>query len=312
MATLRERQAIREQSAPSNEADTGALRARLLGALLAVAFLGLVARLWFLQIAHGDDYQRLAQANHTRLVREGAPRGLILDRTGALLASNSSQFAIFAQPSVAKDAVTLRRLGAILDVSPDDIVQTLQDEKKNDYDPIRIALDVPIALITRIEEERPYLPGISTAPVPVRWYPAGSLMGNTSGALGRINPDDYKRLQDDGYFPDDFIGQTGLEDQYEPYLHGTPGGRQLEIDARGREVRMIGYQDATPGDTLVLAIDKKVQAAAEATFRAHDFVGGAVAVNPQTGAVISRWPRRPPSMRISSRRASKPTPGRIL
>jgi len=269
------------------EGEIAVFRARVLGALLVLAFLGLAGRLWFLQIAHGDDYQRMAEANHTRLLRDGAPRGLIEDANGDILASNRSQFAIFAEPSVAKDPVTLDKLAAILGESTDEITQTLHDEKKNDYDPIRVALNVPIGLVTQIEEERAYLPGISTAPVPVRWYPDNGLMGNALGVLGRISPDEYKTLANNGYFPDDFVGMTGIEAEYERYLHGQPGGRQLEIDARGREVKVLGYQDPIPGDTLRLTIEKNVQEAAEETFAAHNFVGGAVAVNPQTGAVLA-------------------------
>jgi penicillin-binding protein 2 len=269
------------------EGEIGAMRARMMGALLILAFLGLAGRLWFLQIAHGDDYEKMSEANHTRLLRDGAPRGLIEDSSGKILASNRSQFAVFAAPSIVRDPTTLDKLAEILNVGPDDILKTLHDEKKNDYDPIRVALNVPIGLVTQIEEERPFLPGISTGPVPVRWYPDNGLMGNALGVLGRIPPTEYHTLEDKGYFPDDFVGMTGIEAEYERYLHGQPGGRQLEIDARGRQIKVLGYQDPIPGDTLKLTIIRKVQEAAENTFVAHNFVGGAVAVNPQTGAVIA-------------------------
>jgi penicillin-binding protein 2 len=287
MPSLLERRMAQDPLPVHREGELGAKRARIMGFVLFLAFLGLAGRLWYMQIAHGDDYQKMAEANQTRLLRDGAPRGLIVDSSGGVMASNRSQFAIFAAPSVASDPSTLRRLATILDQTPDDIVKTLHDEKKNDYDPIRIALNVPISLVTQIEEDRPYLPGISTAPVPVRFYPDNGLMGNALGTLGRISPDEYKKLQDAGYFPDDFVGTTGIEAEYERYLHGIPGGRELEIDAKGREIKQIGYQDAVPGDTLRLTINRKVQEAAENTFLAHNFVGGAVAVNPQTGAVIA-------------------------
>jgi penicillin-binding protein 2 len=259
----------------------------MMGTFLFLTFLGLAGRLWFLQIAHGDDYQKMSEANHTRLLRDGAPRGLIEDRSGNIMASNRSQFAVFAEPSIVRDPATLNKLAAILNVSTADILKTLHDEKKNDYDPIRVALNVPIGLVTQIEEERPFLPGISTGPVPVRFYPNNGLMGNALGVLGRISPSEYRGLEDKGYFPDDFVGMTGIEEEYERYLHGQPGGRQLEIDSRGRQVKVLGYQDPVPGDTLKLTIDRKVQEAAENTFAAHNFVGGAVAINPQTGAVIA-------------------------
>jgi penicillin-binding protein 2 len=276
-----------EAPPPPPNPDQPIWRARILGAFLILIFAGLIARLWYLQVAHGQDFTRAAAANHTRLLRTGAPRGAIVDREGRILASNRSQFALYAQPSVAKDTPTLIHLAKLLNETPDDIQQILKTEKKNDYDPIRIALDVPISLVTKIEEERPYLPGVSAEPEPVRWYPGNMLMGNTLGTLGRINPDEYRKLQAEGYYPDDFTGKTGLEAEYEKYLHGSSGGTLLEIDARGREVKALGQQPAVPGDTVVLSIDKKVQEAAEAAFQAHHFIGGAVAVNPQTGAVLA-------------------------
>lgn len=276
-----------EAPPPPPNPDLPIWRARILGIFLALVFAGLISRLWYLQVAHGQDYVRAAAANHTRLLRVDAPRGAIVDCQGRILASNRSLFALYAQPSVAKDQVTLFHLAQLLGESPTDIQQVLKTEKKNDYDPIRIALDVPISLVTKIDEERPYLPGVSAEPEPVRWYPGNTLMGNTLGTLGRIDPEEYRKLQDDGYYPDDFVGKTGLEAEYEKYLHGSPGGTLLEIDARGREVKELGQQEAVPGDTVVLSVDKRVQEAAEETFRLHHFIGGAVAVNPQTGAVLA-------------------------
>jgi penicillin-binding protein 2 len=285
--TKYEREFEQKTSPVRRENELSVMRARIMSVVLLLAFSGLIARLWFLQIAHGDDYQKLAEANHTRLLREGAPRGMIEDSNGEILASNRSQFAIFAEPSVARDPATLSRLASILQQPVSAILLTLHNEKKNDYDAIRIALNVPIEIVSKVEELRPYLPGISTAPVPVRWYPYDGLMGNALGVLGRISPSEYKSLEGTGYFPDDFVGMTGIEAEYERYLHGQPGGRQLEIDAKGREVKQLGYQTPVPGDTLRLTIQSSVQKAAEDTFAAHNFVGGAVAVNPQTGAVIA-------------------------
>src|SRR5579875_2447015 len=128
-------------------------RARVMGVVLALAFAGLIARLWYLQVAHADEYAQMAQANHTRLLREPAPRGVIIDTHGRTLASNRSEFAIFAQPSVASDPVTLRRLAVLLGTTPDDIAQTITSLKRNDYDLIRIAIDVPMSLVAQIEEQ---------------------------------------------------------------------------------------------------------------------------------------------------------------
>ena len=266
-------------------------RVRAFGVLIALLFLGLAARLWFLQIAHGDDFRAAAAANQSRRIRSRAPRGVITDRTGALLASNRSRFAVYAVPDILQDPVVLARLASLLHQAPDDIRQTMTDAQQNPYDPLRVALDVPMATVTQIEENRPFLPGVSTSPEPVRWYPNKSLAAHLLGTMGRINGEDLQTLKTEGkvqdYFRDDFLGKTGVEHQYESYLHGTPGGTDVQIDARGHKTRTLDTASAIPGATVTLALDSRVQAAGEQAFRERHFTGAAVALDPRTGAVLA-------------------------
>ena len=257
------------------------------GSVIALLFLALIARLWYLQIAHGDEYRDAAAANQARRIPMRAPRGTITDRHGVLLAANRPRLAIYATPEVAKDAVTLSRLAALLHVAAEDIRLTITQTQQNPYDPLRIALDVPMATVTQIEENKPFLPGVSTQPEPVRWYPRGSLAAHLLGTMGRINGDEWKTRKAQGYLGDDFIGKTGVESVYEPYLRGRPGGTDVQIDAHGRTVRALATEDAMPGGTIKLTLDAGVQAAAERVFKEHNFVGAAVALNPQTGAVLA-------------------------
>ena len=279
-----------ERRAPPAPADDPLFlvrRARAFGVALALLFLALVARLWFLQIVHGADYRQAAEDNQARRVRTRAPRGVIVDRHGSLLAANRSRFAIYATPDILKNPPVLRRLADLLGDTPDDIAETIQDSQQNLYDPIRIALDVPLKLVTEVEEDRPFLPGVSTEPEPVRWYPHGPLAAHLLGTMGRINPDEYRARKDAGYFSDDFLGTTGIERAYESFLHGTPGGTDVQIDARGRRVRTLDSRSATPGATVTLALDARVQAAAERVFRERHFSGAAVALDPRTGATLA-------------------------
>ena len=208
-------------------------RAQLLGAILVVPFVVLVARLWYLQVMHGDEFLHAAQSNRTRILRIEAARGEIIDANGSLLAADRPQFAVYAVAAIAHDKGTVARLAQILKVNAPDLTATLSEGNHTAYAPVRIALDVPLSVVTTVEEERPYLPGVSTAPEPVRWYPQGSLLSSALGTLGRIDPDTYKLKRSAGYFPDDFVGKTGLENEYESLLHGEPGGTLVEVKARG-------------------------------------------------------------------------------
>ena len=257
-------------------------------------FLGLAARLWFLQVARGDDFRDAAAANQARRIRTPAPRGVITDRHGVLLAANRPRLAIYAVPSVAKDPATLGRLAALLHTTPDAIQQTIDATRINPYDPLRIALDVPMTTVTQIEENRPYLPGISTEPEPVRWYPHGTLAAHLLGTMGRINESEWTSLSaqkyGDGtaiYTKNDFLGKTGVESAYERYLHGRPGGTDVQIDAHGRTVQSLETEGAVPGGTVQLTLDEPTQAAAERVLAEHHFIGAAVALDPRTGAVLA-------------------------
>ena len=255
------------------------------GVVIALLFLALVGRLWFLQIAHGDDFRDAAAANQARRIRTLAPRGMIVDRHGALLAANRPRLAIYATPDVAKNPVVLGRLATLLGAAPGDIQQTIADNQQNPYDPVRIALDVPLAAVTQIEENKPFLPGVSTQPEPVRWYPKGTLAAHLLGTMGRINDEEWKTRRAQGYFSDDFVGKTGVEAAYESFLRGRPGGTDVQIDAHGRTIRALTHEGAAPGGTLTLTLDAPTQAAAERVFKEHKFVGAAVALDPRTGAV---------------------------
>lgn len=262
-------------------------RSRMFGLTIVLLFATLITRLWFLQVVHGEDFRQAALANEARRIHSRAPRGAIIDRNGLIIATNRSRFAVYATPEVVKDQDELSQLASMLGETPDDIKETIKETQQNPYDPLRIALNVEMKTVTQIEENRPFLPGVSTQPEPVRWYPYGDLAAHLIGTMGRINPDEFKQRKADGYFSDDFLGKTGVERAYEKYLHGQPGGTDVQIDALGRRVRTLKTDESVPGNTVVLALDAKVQEAAENTFKLNKFTGAAVAINPQTGAVLS-------------------------
>ena len=269
------------------EQRTASLRAFGFGLVIAGLFLALLARLWYLQVVHGDDFRDAAQANQSRHVRTTAPRGVITDHRGVLLAANRPRLALYATPDVAKNPLVLSRLSALLGIPADEIRQTIRDTQQNPYDPLRIALDVPMETVTQIEENKPFLTGVSTQPEPVRWYPRGSLAAHLLGTMGRVNDAEWKTKKAAGYSSDDFLGKTGIEAAYESYLRGKPGGTDVQIDAHGRTIRTLGTADPAPGGTVTLTVDAGVQAAAERVFKEHNFIGAAVAINPQTGAVLA-------------------------
>lgn len=262
-------------------------RSLAFGVIIALLFLVLVGRLWFLQIVHGDEYKAAAMENETRSISTRAPRGVIVDREGVVIATNRPRFAVYATPDVLYNSAVLSRLADVLQEDPDVIKADLKAGQQNPYDPLRVAINIPIQMVTRVEEYRPFMPGVTTEPEPVRWYPLGTLAAQTLGVMGRIDPTEYQTLKSSGYFSDDYLGKNGLELEDEAYLHGVPGEVDLQIDARGKRMSVLATHPAIAGDTVVLTLDSKLQAAAESALHAHGFTGAAVALDPRTGAVLA-------------------------
>ena len=268
------------------------MRVRAFCAFFAIGVCVLLARLWYLQIALGDQLWVASEHNRTRLLRELAPRGQIEDRNGKILAANRQKIVVSVTPSeIPKDDTSLLpTLAKLLNVPLADLKETIEKGKINPYTPVRVAVDLDLHTATRIEERHLDLPGVTVGPEPIRYYPHGPMFGHLMGQMGQIPPEELKARWNEGYRPGDFCGKLGFERAYDQYLHGVDGGREIEVDARGRLKRELSEIEPIPGGTTRLWIDERVQRAAweglgEKAKLGHP--GGAVAIDPQTGAVIA-------------------------
>jgi penicillin-binding protein 2 len=292
--------------------------------ILVFCFAGLLARLWFLQIVHGDDYLAQAQRNRMRKVPLPAPRGLILDRNGKVLATSKASHSIAVVPAALPSAKSeskqrakvLSSLAFLLDVTTADIQEKLDDARNrgaNSYDPVRIALNVPLATIVRVEENKPRLgPAILITDDLQRDYPQGSLAAHVLGHVGLVTQDDLKRnraaLEENpsiirlGY--DDKIGKNGIERYYDSLLRGTEGSALYEVDAHSRPIRRMGEVVEKPGVTLQLSLDNRLQAAAEKALANSGHTGAAVAIDPRNGEVLAlaSYPTYDPNIFSMSRK----------
>ncbi|BAS28616.1 penicillin-binding protein 2 [Limnochorda pilosa] len=276
--------------------------ARTLFWLAAVVFAGLVLRLWHLQVVQGPWYQDLAVSNRLRLLPVPAPRGEILDRHGLPLATIRNSFTASLLPGRfdSSDEDLLQRLGAIIDMTPEEILDALEEGGRGyAYEPVRIRRDLPQAAVIALEEQRDELPGVVVEQEPTRSYPepAGVLAGHVLGYLAPVTVEQLR--QDPSYRGTDLVGRTGLEATYERFLRGKEGRQELEVNALGRPVQVLGREPPVPGHDLVLALDARLQAAVEgaltqkvddlrATGKYPDARGGAaVVMDPRTGEVLA-------------------------
>jgi len=251
-------------------------------------FVVLMGRLWYLQIVRGQELLGRSEANRVKLLRTRAPRGTILDRKGRILATSRPQFVVLATPEkLREDKEALHTLCGVLEISAGELESIIKKGQGRPGSPTRVAMDVPLPVVARIGELRMKLPGVSVELDQIRNYPDGGAVAHIMGYLGEIDREelDESDRTRKGYRPGDYVGKSGLEKHYEEILRGADGGKQIEVNAFGRVVRILGEKESVPGRTLKLAIDKDLQIAAHRAFGRQ--VGAAVAVDPRTGGVLA-------------------------
>jgi penicillin-binding protein 2 len=141
-----------------------------------------------------------------------------------------------------------------------------------------------------LREKLAELPGLRVVVEPRRRYPQGALVGHSLGFVGRIDEEEFARLESSGYEINDYLGKAGVEFSYEGVLRGLPGTRNVETDASGREIRVINETPARPGANLILSLDLELQAKVEEYLRAamgRSINAAAVVLDVRSGEVLS-------------------------
>ncbi|OGA97105.1 MAG: penicillin-binding protein 2 [Burkholderiales bacterium RIFCSPHIGHO2_12_FULL_61_11] len=275
------------------QADLYRFRARVLVVALAVlcAFGLLVARLVYLQVYRHADLSEQAENNRTTIVPIVPNRGLILDRNGVVLATNYSAYTLEITPSkVDKLDETIAALAQVVEIQPRDKrrFKRLREESRN-FESLPIRSRLTDAEVARFAAQRFRFPGVDIKARLFRSYPFGELGSHVVGYMGRINQTEKAEIEDSdaagNYHGTDYIGKLGVEQSFEPQLHGTTGIERVETSAGGRAVRQLASNPATPGDSVMLSLDIHLQKLVEDMFGERR--GALVALDPKTGDVLA-------------------------
>ena len=275
------------------EADLSRFRARVMVAVLAVicAFTLLASRLVYLQVVRHDDLSEQAESNRTAVVPIVPNRGLILDRNGIVLATNYSAYTLEITPSKLVNVdETIAALEQVVDIQPRDKrrFKRLRDETRN-FESLPIRTRLTDEEVARFTAQRYRFPGVDIKARLFRSYPLGELGSHVVGYIGRINQTEKEAIEDGenegNYRGTDYIGKLGVEQSFEQQLHGTTGVEQVETSAGGRAVRKLSTNAATPGDTVMLSLDIKLQKLVEDMFGERR--GALVALDPRSGDVLA-------------------------
>jgi penicillin-binding protein 2 len=251
-----------------------------------LGFLVLLLRLWGLQILEGGYYFTLSTNNHLRLRPVEAPRGFILDRHGEILVENRPTFDLYATPEdVTNPAEVSGVLAKILGSTPDEIEAQLAEGRARPYQPLLLRKDLDEPMMVAVEERQLDLPGISLRIRPIRAYPSGGMAANLLGYVSEVNQAELQREDFQDFRPGESLGQSGVERRYDGFIRGLDGGEEIEVDARGRALRLMSRIEPHSGANIYLTIDKHIQEAAETAFAGKK--GAVVAMNPATGEILA-------------------------
>ena len=278
------------------EADLSRFRARVVAAsaIVLVCFALVALRLVWLQVWRHAELEEQAEANRTAVVPIVPNRGLILDRNGIVLATNYSAYTLEINPSRVTRPLdqVIDELSAVIDIQPRDRrrFRKLREEIKSlETVPIRTKLsDEEVA---RFVAQRYRFPGVEIKARLFRNYPWGELASHVIGYIGRINQAEKEAMEDwpeddqANYRGTEYIGKLGVEQSLERQLHGVTGVEEVETSAGGRAVRKLASRPATPGQTVTLSIDIKLQNLIEQMY--GDRRGALVALDPKTGEVLA-------------------------
>jgi penicillin-binding protein 2 len=261
--------------------------------MVVVAFGLLVSRLVYLQVARYEDLNEQAESNRTAVVPVVPNRGLILDRNGLVLATNYSAYTLEITPAkVANLEETIDQLNAVVEISARDRrrFKKLMDESKS-FESLPIRTRLSDEEVAKFAAQRFRFVGVEIKARLFRTYPYGELASHVVGYIGRINQREKEDIEDGdednaiNYKGTEHIGKLGVEQSFEKQLHGTTGVEEMETSAGGRAMRRLASTPATPGSTIELSIDIKLQKLVEDMFGQRR--GALVAIDPRNGEVLA-------------------------
>jgi penicillin-binding protein 2 len=267
--------------------DPGRRRVIAMAGLVTVALVVIVCQLWYLQVLEGGRFQEASEKNRIRVRPIAAPRGILFDRNGLPLVDNRPTFTLSLIPreldrdAGARDA-TLGRLAALMQIPFAELQDAVARVSPDSILPVRVRRGLSMNDVAKVEEWKLELPGVIVEVEPQRAYPTSRFAAHL---LGYVREASDEQLRQGRYRRGDMVGQTGLERLLDEYLRGKDGGERIEVDAMGRQIRLIQSTEPNPGAQVVTTVDRRLQEAAE---RAMEGKAGAVVVmDPRNGDILA-------------------------
>lgn len=261
-----------------------------------VLFAVLLGRMVYLQLWRGDYYAKQSDGNRLRQSRILAPRGIIYDSEGKELVNNLPGYAVVLQKQSSYKPETLQRLSNLLQMPVAEINAKIK-ASENFYEPIMLKNNLDQQMVTKIEEQRRYMPEVMLSVQPIRNYPYHELAVHALGYVGEVSSYEIEQGLFKNITQGSLVGKAGLEKTYDKYLRGEDGAFMEEVDVAGNVVKHYDSVQPVPGKNLKLTLDYQLQKELEeftdkhlAYLRNSGIAPGAraaavIAIDPRNGAV---------------------------
>ncbi|RLB44355.1 MAG: penicillin-binding protein 2 [Deltaproteobacteria bacterium] len=255
--------------------------------LAIVAFSILMVKLWSLQILSGPHYRIKSEKNRIRLQDIPPFRGLIYDRHGNILVNNKPSYDLYVVPEDVKNPGALvERLESLVSVNKDLAMELIEKAGRiKPFEPVCLRHGLTRDEVALVETHRFNLPGVMITVAPQRRYIRGELAAHILGYLGEVTERDLRTRRYYGARVGDLVGKAGVELKWQRALGGIRGGKQVEVDAAGRQIRIISSQPSRPGANVYLTIDEGLQEVAEKAMGEKS--GAVVAIDPNNGQILA-------------------------
>lgn len=319
------RQPRRREPTPPMTKGNMQIRVVTMAVAVAIVFLVLGARLWYLQVLSSEDLTDTAQRTFTREVRIPAQRGVIYDREGEVLANNVPGLNVTLIPSyIERDRV--KELAEVLKADVDEVLAQYDaardPETGNLYGAMLVKENADKDDITYISERTERFPGVAVNEDWVRSYPEGSLASHVLGYTGAVTEEELETESFENLSNDSVVGKSGIELRYEEVLRGEAGAKEYKVDALGRVVTVRradgtradgapevapelgqpdGLRQPQPGNDLMLTIDMDLQKVAERELEAALARAQAEGTTGEGGAIVAMDPENGEILAMASR-----------
>jgi penicillin-binding protein 2 len=268
-------------------------RLRVARAVVWGAVAALVVVFFKTQILEHSKYQLQSETNRLRQIPLPAPRGIITDRNGKILAENVTGYTVALLPDADEDSVraTLGRIAPILKLDNAAIARVLVRYRRTPYLPVTVVPNATFAVVSALQERRLVFPGLLIQPEPKRHYPDSALVSHLVGYVGEVTETERAQRRMAPVRMGGLLGKDGLERQYDDSLRGFDGVRFVEVSALNQVVREAGAASIlrpVPGKALHTTIDLDLQRYVAQIFPAGQR-GAVLALNPNTGEILALY-----------------------